>query len=135
MGLNARLSLDRKSWSRHRPLPYAKPASLRIRGMQTSYLKGAGMRLLRFVLLVSVFFLSVLSASSALFAQGGSAELSGRVTDPNGLAVVGAKVQAVNTGTNGTYPTETNEIGLYNLPTVPPGTYRITVEKEGFEQV
>jgi hypothetical protein len=103
--------------------------------MQTSYLKGAGMRLLRFVLLVSVFFLSMLSASSALFAQGGSAELSGRVTDPNGLAVVGAKVQAVNTGTNGTYPTETNEIGLYNLPTVPPGTYRITVEKEGFEQV
>ena len=93
------------------------------------------MRVLRYVLRVSAFFLSVLSFSIASFAQAGSAELSGRVTDPNGLAVAGARVTAVNQGTNGTYPTESNEAGLYNLPTLPPGIYRMTVEKEGFEQV
>jgi hypothetical protein len=61
--------------------------------------------------------------------------LSGRVTDPKGLPVPGVKVQAVNVNTNEAYPTETNEVGLYNIPTLPPGTYRIIVEKQGFVQI
>lgn len=68
-------------------------------------------------------------------AQEGMASLSGRVTDPNGLAVTGARVQAVNVDTNTASSTETNDSGLYTLPSVKPGNYRIIVEKDGFKQI
>ena len=61
--------------------------------------------------------------------------LNGRVTDPSGLAVVGVKVQAEHTATGVAYPTETNEAGLYRFPSLPPGIYRIVVNKEGFQGV
>jgi hypothetical protein len=63
------------------------------------------------------------------------AALSGRITDPHGLPVPGVKVQAVNVYTNVAYPTETNDVGLYNISALPPGTYRVIVEKQGFVQI
>jgi hypothetical protein len=63
------------------------------------------------------------------------ATLSGRVTDPHGLPVPGVEVKAVNVSTNVSYPAETNEVGLYHIPSLPPGTYRIAVEKAGFVQI
>lgn len=89
----------------------------------------------RSLILLSVSTVIVFLCSIGLFAQGNSAALSGRVTDQNGLAVVGAKITAVNMNTNNTIPAETNEAGLYNFQSLPPGIYRITVEKEGFEMV
>jgi hypothetical protein len=79
-------------------------------------------------------FTIVLMGLPAL-AQEGTATLNGRITDPGGLAVVAAKVEAVNIATNVTYSAETNEVGLYGLPTLPPGTYRVVVSKEGFAQI
>jgi hypothetical protein len=67
-----------------------------------------------------------------VFAQAGATTLSGRVTDPAGLAVARAKVEVVNMATNVPYPTETNDAGLYTLPNLPPGNYLISVQKEGF---
>ena len=89
----------------------------------------------RSLILLSVSTVIVFLCSIALFAQGDSAALSGRVTDQKGLAVVGAKITAVNMNTNNTIPAETNEAGLYNFQSLPPGIYRITVEKEGFEML
>jgi Carboxypeptidase regulatory-like domain/TonB dependent receptor len=63
------------------------------------------------------------------------ASLNGRITDPKGLPVPGVKVRAVNVNTNVPYPGETNDVGLYSIPSLPPGTYRIIVEKEGFAQI
>jgi hypothetical protein len=85
------------------------------------------------VVLAAVLLLAAFCSVSG-FAQD-LAALSGRVTDPKGLPVPGVKVQAVNVNTNEAYPTETNEVGLYNIPTLPPGTYRIIVEKQGFVQI
>jgi hypothetical protein len=65
----------------------------------------------------------------------GSAALTGKVADPSGLAVSGASVQATNLATNVVYPSATNDDGIYSLPGLPPGNYRITVEKEGFERI
>jgi hypothetical protein len=79
--------------------------------------------------------LIVLSCCPRLFAQGGLAALTGRITDPAGLPLPGVNVQAVNVDTNVRSTTETNESGLYNIPSLPPGKYRILVEKEGFEQI
>src|SRR3984885_5402961 len=68
------------------------------------------------------------------FAQEGTATLNGLITDHDGLAVVGVKVQALNAGTNVSYLADTNNKGLYNFPTLPAGTYKVTAAKDGFQQ-
>ena len=61
---------------------------------------------------------------------GGS--ISGTVTDPNGLAVVGARVTATNTATNVRQTITTNSIGVYSFPELEVGTYQIEVEAKSF---
>jgi outer membrane receptor protein involved in Fe transport len=61
--------------------------------------------------------------------------LTGRVTDTTGGVIPGVKVQATNVETNVTFPGETNEEGLYNIPNLPPGMYRVIVQKFAFRTV
>lgn len=68
------------------------------------------------------------------FAQEGTAALNGRITDHDGLAMAGVKVQALNAGTNVSYLANTNDTGLYNFPILPTGKYNVTATKEGFQQ-
>jgi hypothetical protein len=85
--------------------------------------------------MLTAWALMPLLYGSRALAQQGTAALNGQVQDPSGLAVAGAKVEALNTGTNATYSAEANESGLYNFPTLPAGTYQVTASKEGFRQV
>jgi len=55
------------------------------------------------------------------------------VTDANGT-VMGAKVTAVNVGTNDTYSATTDEQGNYSITFVREGTYTITTEQTGFRK-
>src|SRR5260370_34005768 len=93
------------------------------------------LRCLCLVLCICVFTPSttntILAASLAL----SSATLSGRVTDPNGLVIVGAKVDATNVATNVTFSSETNGEGFFVISNIPPGRYRVTVEKQGFQSI
>lgn len=82
-----------------------------------------------------ILSLLTLFCSLPALSQTEAASISGRVADPQGLAVVGAKVSAINTSTNVATSTQTNGAGFYNLPSLLPGTYRIIVEKEGFAQI
>ena len=68
------------------------------------------------------------------FAQEETAALKGQITDHDGRMVAGVEVQALNTGTNVSYLTDTRETGLYNFPTLPAGTYKVTATKNGFKQ-
>jgi hypothetical protein len=68
------------------------------------------------------------------FAQEGTATLNGLITDHDGLAVAGVKVQALNAGTNVSYAADTNGRGLYLFPTLPAGAYQVTATKDGFQQ-
>jgi len=72
---------------------------------------------------------------SSAFAQSTNAELSGRITDPNGLQVPKVKIEAVNVLTNVAASTETNEVGLYTFVSLQPGIYRVVVQKEGFDSI
>src|SRR5260370_24518440 len=72
---------------------------------------------------------------SSAFAQSTNAELSGRITDPNGLPVPKVKIEAVNVLTNVSTSTETNEAGIYVISALQPAIYRILVEKEGFDLI
>jgi len=64
-----------------------------------------------------------------------TATLTGRVADSNGAAIVGAKVDANNIDTNLTFSTVTNDEGLFVIPNLPPGRYRIFVQKDGFQGI
>jgi hypothetical protein len=61
---------------------------------------------------------------------GGS--ISGTVSDPNRLAVVGANVTAINTATNVRQTVTSNSIGVYSFPELEVGTYEIEVEANSF---
>ncbi|MEK6398382.1 MAG: carboxypeptidase-like regulatory domain-containing protein, partial [Terriglobus sp.] len=72
--------------------------------------------------------------SIAALAQGGSAVLSGTVTDATGAAVPNAHVTATNTDTNLVLNADTNGSGLYRFPTIPPGHYVIASQVKGFQK-
>ncbi len=61
-----------------------------------------------------------------------TAGLTGTVTDPAGAIVPGAKVTAINTATKFQYEGQTNEVGRYYIPYLPPGTYELRIEAPGF---
>ena len=69
----------------------------------------------------------------ALFAQSPDGNINGLVSDPSSAAVVGAEIVAVNDVTGVQYTTKTNNEGIYVLPNLPPGPYRLQVSKAGFK--
>ncbi|HVO63859.1 MAG TPA: carboxypeptidase regulatory-like domain-containing protein [Candidatus Binatia bacterium] len=77
----------------------------------------------------------LLSLTPALSAQSTSASISGHISDPTKARIVDAKVAAVNSATNARSETVTNAGGEYSLPGVPPGGYRLEVEKHGFRKL
>jgi len=85
------------------------------------------------LLLTALFLVSALGCPLT-FAQEETAALNGRITDHDGLAVTGVKVQALNAGTNVSYLADTNETGLYNFSSLPAGTYNVHATKDGFRQ-
>ena len=62
----------------------------------------------------------------------GQSELFGRVEDPSGLAVAGAKVQVAGQATMARYASVTDTRGEYHLLGLPAGQYVLTVEAPGF---
>ena len=69
----------------------------------------------------------------SLFAQSPNGNINGLVSDPSSAAVVGAEIVAVNDVTGVQYTTKTNNEGIYVLPNLPPGPYRVQVSKIGFK--
>jgi len=57
----------------------------------------------------------------------------GVVTDSSGAAIAGAKVTVRNVDTGVERTTETQADGSYRVPELPIGTYKVTVEKIGFQ--
>jgi len=83
-------------------------------------------------MLQRIFVVSLLAVASA-FAQ--TAQLGGRVTDASGAVVPGTTVTIRSLTTGAERRTETNEVGLYTVPLLPPGTYQIHVQHQGFKPI
>jgi len=79
--------------------------------------------------------LSLLLSNGALYSQTSNASLAGRITDPNKAVIPAALVTVINTGTGIHYQGITNGTGTYYVSNLPPGRYRIEVEKIGFKAV
>ncbi|WP_263350018.1 carboxypeptidase-like regulatory domain-containing protein [Acidicapsa acidisoli] len=82
-----------------------------------------------FILIVLILLPCVLLGQSTL------ASLTGRVTDPDRKVIGAATIRAINTGTGIQYQGLTSEAGVYYVSDLPPGRYRIEVEKVGFKAV
>ena len=74
----------------------------------------------------------VLALVTAVSAQTSLAALRGKVTDEQGGVLPGATVTARQTETNIARSGVTNETGQFYLPSLPAGTYELTVELAGF---
>ena len=72
--------------------------------------------------------------SYALSAQVVNATLTGIVMDPTGAAVSGAKVTAVNIATNQSHDATSDTSGVYTIPALAPGEYRLETEQPGFKR-
>jgi len=84
-------------------------------------------------LFVSVFCL-LLTASG--FSQGiATGSVSGTVTDQTGSVVPGAKVTVQSTATNQASTAVTSDLGFFAVRSLPPGTYKVTVESKNFRTV
>ncbi len=74
-------------------------------------------------------------APGPLRAQAGHAELTGEIRDAGGAAVVGGVVTALDVATNQTATATTGAGGIFNLPALRPGLYRLSARAPGYGTV
>ncbi len=86
----------------------------------------------RAVYILIVAACCLLSMTPAM-AQQTTATIVGNVTDSSGAVLVGAVVTARNTATNTVRTTVTDGGGQYTLPSLPAGSYSLSVEMTGFQ--
>lgn len=84
-------------------------------------------------LMLGVLF--VLSCSLAVFAQGGTGQLSGTVVDANDAVVPGATVKLTSLATSQVRETVTGDSGDYAFTLLPAGDYKLEVTANGFRTV
>src|SRR5690606_25816499 len=81
---------------------------------------------------LGVVTLALLLSAAGAHAQVARSQFNGTVTDTEGGVLVGATVVAVNVQTNVAFTATTTDAGVYVIPYLPSGTYRITVTADGF---
>jgi hypothetical protein len=69
-----------------------------------------------------------------VFAQTGLGTVKGTVLDATGSAIPSARVTLLNTQTNISRESESSAVGVYEFPAAPIGSYRLTVQAEGFKR-
>src|SRR5689334_17835147 len=81
-----------------------------------------------------VVFLFLFSRAALLEAQTTFATITGSITDPTGLPIAGAQVQAVHLESGYKYQVQTNEAGVYTIPGLREGTYELTITAQGLKE-
>jgi len=69
-----------------------------------------------------------------IWAQSDNTSVNGTVKDPTGAAVPNAKITLRNDNTGATRETTSSAAGTYVIPSIPSGTYTLTVEVQGFKK-
>ena len=84
-----------------------------------------------FPLLLWSVLLLVLRAAG----QSPNGNINGIILDPTSRVIAGAEIIAVNDLTGVLFTTKTNNDGVYVLPNLPPGPYRLQVSRVGFKTI
>ena len=79
--------------------------------------------------------LSLMLSAGPVFAQAGTASLTGTVTDDQGAVLPGVTVTISNASNGFIRTTATAGDGTYQLLALPPGTYALKVELQSFRTV
>jgi len=88
----------------------------------------------RFSRIHSLIAFVVLSGCVGAFAQGGSGELAGLVSDSTGAVVSGVEVKLTNSATGEVRTTTTTPAGIYSFPALPiVGSYTVEFAAKGFK--
>lgn len=85
---------------------------------------------LRSILIVAV----LLGFATTAYAQL-TGQITGTITDPSGGVVPTASVTVVNEDTGIKWDVKTNSAGIYQVPLLQPGNYRISVQSAGFREI
>jgi len=83
--------------------------------------------------LLTALSLGLLLAAASLLAQGERGAITGLVTDPSGASISDVEIVAREAQTGVESKAETTASGLYRMPYLPPGTYRVTASAAGFK--
>ena len=84
----------------------------------------------RLLMAITVFLFLI---SSELLAQVDRGNITGKVSDQTGSIIPGVKVTVVNLETGVPSETVTNDVGLYTVPNVPLGRYKVSFSMDGFK--
>lgn len=82
---------------------------------------------------IAAVLVVLLLTSMYTFAQTTAGTILGNLTEQSGAVVPKTPVTLTNIGTGETRQTVTSGSGYYQFVNVPPGSYRVTVSKPGFE--
>ncbi len=83
---------------------------------------------------LSCLAIGVLLISTWAVGQGGgNAAITGTVTDPSGAVIAGAKVTVTQQSTGVKRTAAANGSGQFNVPSLPPSTYLVSVEAKSFK--
>ena len=91
------------------------------------------MRHSRLIVHVALLVVSTIFFSNLAHGQF-RGSLRGTVSDPQGAVIPGAKVTLVNTDTNSTLVSTSDDNGIYIFNGLAPAPYRLTVERDGFKK-
>src|SRR5580704_1341297 len=80
----------------------------------------------------AVFTLLCLFPVSSVFGQTTFGSITGEVTDQTGSHIPKAKITVINEGTGVERQVETTEAGVFNVPNLNVGLYRVRIEAQGF---
>ena len=84
---------------------------------------------------IAFFILAAFASDRSALAQSPDGTISGLVLDSSHAAIAGAEITIVNDATHAQYAAKTNGDGIYVVPNLPPGSYRIQVAKIGFKTI
>ena len=93
------------------------------------------MRRLICVCLILAILAALVAVPHPTYAQSTNASLTGRVLDPQGAVVPGVQIKVTSYDKGVSYAGETNSDGIYHIPVLPPGLYRMDVSKVGFRVI
>jgi len=84
---------------------------------------------------IAILLFIALIATAAVGQNANTGEIRGTVTDNSAAVVPGVKVTITAVGTGVSTVTMTNSAGVYEVPSLPIGEYRIQFAKEGFRSI